>query len=224
MDKHAAEHGYPNIANAITRDSHGNPVLANDAAKQYILSLRDNPHISALMAAEFSQENKQALEQSLGREVGNAELYMAHFLGASGATKFLSNLERDPGINAEHIVPEAARANHGVFYEGGKALSLSDVFARFAGRFGTTPDGLESPPMELVAAQPALASSDSTAATIAAFDPAFAALRMSQEAPERSTPGSLRTDLAAQMFTLSLLQAFDSPDARERGKPNEWVV
>lgn len=109
--------------------------------------------------------------------------------------------------------------------EGGKALSLSDVFARFAGRFGTTADGPEPLPMELVAAQPALAPRDSTAATIAAFDPALAALRMAQETPERAAFTSLRTDLATQMFTLSLLQAFDSADARERGnKPNEWVV
>jgi hypothetical protein len=240
LDRHGAEHGYPNVSAAIKRDGAGNPVVANAAAKDYILALRDNPRISALMAAEFAQDNRQTLEQNLGREVGNAELYMAHFLGAGGATEFLSTMEANPDLKAEHIVPAAAKANASVFYEHGKALTLDQVFARFEGKFQEPPEGVG--PLELAVppkdASPKAQTMTQTladvsesnrsmkAAIFAALpgsgDSALAALQMAAERPERLS-GALRADMASQLFTLSLLQAFDASDD-ERGKPNEWVV
>jgi hypothetical protein len=204
MDRHGAAHGYPNIAGAITRDAHGNPVVRSESAEQYILSLRENPRISALMAAELAQDNKQALEGSLGREVGNAELYMAHFLGAGGAAKFLGEMEVNGAAAANSVMPAAARSNVSVFYEHGRALTLDQVFARFEGRFGEAP---------------AQDSEPARAAIIAAADPALAALRELQPAPEPGAQPSLRADLAQQMFTLSLLQASNQPDDDQ---PNEW--
>ncbi len=238
MDKHGAAHGYPNAANAIKRDSDGNPVIGDVKAKEYILSLRDNPRISALMAGEFAQDNRQTLEHSLGRQVGNAELYMAHFLGAEGAAKFLNTLETNPDSAAASIVPAAARANQNVFYDEGMALSVDQVFARLAGKFQEPPAG-PSPPALAVTPKDAspeaeniphtlatLAGLDTTpkAAIIAASDPALAALRMSHAAlsqPERGLQTSLRADVATQMLTLNLLQAFNQG---EDDKPNEWVV
>lgn len=202
MDQHGAEHGYPNIASAITRDADGNPVVANDAAKEYILKIRENPRIAALMAAELSQDNKQTLEHSLERKVGNAELYMAHFLGAGAAAKFLGSMEANGQLAANHVVPAAARANAAVFYDQGKALTLDEVFARFEAKFSEAPE----------------------AAIIAASDPAFAALQAPAGAREGMAggPGTpLRADLAMQLATLGLLQALNQPDSR---RPHEWVV
>jgi hypothetical protein len=165
MDRHGAAHGYPNVAAAITRDADGNPVVANAAAKDYILALRDNPCISALMAAEFAQQNEATLEQSLGRDVGTTELYMAHFLGAGGAAKFISEMEANGEVEARAIVPAAARANESVFYDEGKALTLEQVFARFRSRFGEMPDAVTPEPKAAIIAASALAL-----ATLQAFD------------------------------------------------------
>jgi hypothetical protein len=181
MDKHGAAHGYPNIAGAITRDANGNPVVKDDAAEQYILSLRENPRISALMAAELAQDNKQVLEGSLGREVGNAELYMAHFLGAGGAAKFIGEMENNGATAASSVVPAAARANASVFFEHGRALTLDQVFARFEDRFGEAPRNSAPAEMPVEAVPGRLqtgASEPARAAIIAASDPALAALRM----------------------------------------------
>ncbi len=231
MDRHAAAHGYPNVAKAITRDAHGSPVVKDAAAEQYILSLRENPRISALMAAELAQDNRAALEASLGREVGNAELYMAHFLGAGNAAKFIGEREANGGAEAHAVVPQAARANMAVFYEHGKALSLDQVFARFEGRFG---EAAARDSQAIAAALPASQSPAATgsdamrAATIAApaaSEPALAALQALQAAvqspPERGTAPSLQADLANRMFTLSLLQAFNHPDDE---RSNEWLA
>lgn len=197
MDRHGAAHGYPNVAGAITRDAHGNPVVKNESAAQYILSLRENPRVSALMAAEFAQDNKQVLEGTLGREVGNAELYMAHFLGAGGAAKFIGEMQTNGDAAASSVVPAAARANASVFYEHGRALTLDQVFARFAGRFGEHSE----PILPVIDAIPGRlqphGAEPARAAIIAATDPALAAL------------------------ALNMLQAFNQPDD---DRPNEWLA
>jgi muramidase (phage lysozyme) len=229
MDRHGTKHGYANVAKAIERDAHGNPYVADPKAREYILSLRDDPHVSALMAAEFARDNEQSLEQSLGREVGKAELYMAHFLGAGGAAKFLSEMETNGGTEARAIMPAAARANAAVFYEGNKALSLEQVFARFAGKFGEAKPAHERaepapmlamesvmearPDLQLDAARTAL-----RAAILAAPEPALAALQGAYSGSESRQSRPLQADLAAQLFTLSLLQAFDTEAGERQGK------
>jgi hypothetical protein len=64
---------------------------------------------------------------------------MAHFLGAGGAAKFLSALRQNPGASAADVMPEAAAANKGLFYdESGRSKSLKEVYARFAAKFNGT--------------------------------------------------------------------------------------
>ncbi|MGV3590502.1 MAG: transglycosylase SLT domain-containing protein [Gammaproteobacteria bacterium] len=260
MDRHGAKHGYPNVAAAITRDAHGNPVVADAETKEYILALRDDPRVSALMAAEFARDNEQSLEQSLGRDVGKAELYMAHFLGAGGAAKFLSEREANGKAEACAIVPAAARANAAVFYEGTRALSLDEVYARFERRFpgedagrqttGTVAEARAATMAEpgggmtsdaairarqaaiFAAIDPAIATPGSrqaipsgldfhAAEALASTTPDLAAMQAFQSGTEPRRSGALRPDLAAQLFTLSLLQAFDEPDERQS---NGWLA
>lgn len=229
MDRHGAKHGYRNVAAAIERDAHGNPYVADPQAREYILGLRDDPRVSALMAAEFARDNEHSLEQSLGREVGKAELYMAHFLGAGGAAKFLSEMETNASADACAVVPAAARANAAVFYDGNKALSLEEVYARFEGKFGEataarTAAIFAAPEPTLAALDARRGASESMLGVLkTAPDPALAALQGLQAGPEQpSGHHSWRTgrpDLEAQFFTLSLLQAFDdeSKDRQSKG-------
>lgn len=129
--KHGAEHGLGWAADAIKSGAAG----AGTAARATILSLRDNAEAAALMAGEFAQDNTAILERKLGRAVGATELYMAHFLGAGGAAKFLGALALSPGLAAASVVPAAAAANRAVFFErDGSPRSLEAVFARFAAK------------------------------------------------------------------------------------------
>lgn len=173
VDKHGAEHGLEQAANAIQRDKRGRPVVTNAASRREILALRNDPKIAAMMAAELAKDNQTTLEHKLGRKVGNAELYMAHFLGAGGAAKFLSRLDNNPDSSAANIIPAAARANRSVFYQSGRALSVGEVFDRFAAKFDSSPSFL-SPTL-----------SPMTPAENADSSPAMVAERM---APELSSP------------------------------------
>ncbi|MFZ4687928.1 MAG: transglycosylase SLT domain-containing protein [Polymorphobacter sp.] len=131
--KHGAEHGLGWAADAIA----GGAARAGSAARATILSLRDNAEAAALMAGEFAQDNAEVLERKLGRAVGATDLYMAHFLGAGGAAKFLAALATAPGMAAAALLPAAAAANRGVFYaRDGAARSVGEVYARFGAKLG----------------------------------------------------------------------------------------
>ncbi len=130
--KHGAEHGLGWAADAIASGS----ARAGSAARDTILGLRDNAEAAALMAGEFAADNGARLEKRLGRAVGATDLYMAHFLGAGGATRFLGMLATAPGTAAAAIMPAAAAANRSIFYHrDGSARTLAEVYDRFAAKF-----------------------------------------------------------------------------------------
>lgn len=132
---HGAKHGLAQYANAIEGAPGTAARVPDRALRQQILDLRYNADVSSAMAAEYASNNKQHLERSLGRSVGAAELYMAHFLGAAGATRFLSVLSTTPNTAAADLLPDAAAANTNVFYDrSGRALSVRQVYDRMAQR------------------------------------------------------------------------------------------
>ena len=131
VKKHGAAHGMGWAADAIAQGA----ARAGTAARETILALRDNAEAAALMAGEFAADNGAALADKLGRAAGATDLYMAHFLGAGGAGKFLAALEATPGKAAAGLFPEAAAANRGVFFgRDGAARSVAQVYHRFAAK------------------------------------------------------------------------------------------
>ncbi|MCW2246228.1 hypothetical protein M2352_001819 [Azospirillum fermentarium] len=134
---HGADNGLGKYANAIQVRSDGRATVSDPAMKQEILDLRKNPSVSALMAAEFTRDNKEYLEKNTNGPVGATELYMAHFLGAGGAAKFLNAKQENPNAKAADLFPEAASANKAVFYdkETGQSKTLAQIYNRFAGKF-----------------------------------------------------------------------------------------
>lgn len=137
MKAHGAEHGLDWAANAITRGRDGRYHVADGATRSAILQLRKDPEVAATMAAEHASDNKAILQGKLGREVDSTDLYMAHFLGVGGASRFLKGLDASPDASAAAVLPAAARANRWVFYnKDGSARSFAEIRARFAAKFG----------------------------------------------------------------------------------------
>lgn len=139
LDKHGAKHGMEWADGAIAPGGR----VADPAARSQILALRYDADASSLMAAELTRENADGLRASLGREPEPAELYLAHFLGLGGARQFLGALGNDPGQSAAALMPQAARANRPIFYDGGAPRSVGevmDVMRRKVGAaYGDTP-------------------------------------------------------------------------------------
>jgi hypothetical protein len=136
LKRYGAQYGYGELAQKIFADAHGKPNVKDHGAEQRILALREDPEASALMAAEFARDNATALQQNLGRDVDAADLYLAHFLGASGAAQLLAAAADTPARSAAALMPAAARANTAVFYTAdGRARSAAEVVELVRGRF-----------------------------------------------------------------------------------------
>jgi hypothetical protein len=133
VKNHGAEYGKGDLAAEITRRSDGHFTVTNPALRKQILELRRDPTFAAAMAAEHAADNKAKLEEKLGRDVNGTDLYMAHFLGLSGALKFLRTMEESPERTGAGLFPKAAAANRNVFYtEGGRAKTVSEIYDKFA--------------------------------------------------------------------------------------------
>lgn len=79
----------------------------------------------------FTEKNADTLK-SAGIEPSEKNLYMAHFLGAAGATKFIGAMKKDSSQLAATVDPQAAVSNPTVFYVGGdpaKPRSVAEVYA-----------------------------------------------------------------------------------------------
>lgn len=135
VQRHGAAHGLGWAAEAISTGPGGRFHVADPGLRRAILDLRRDPRTAALMAAEHAADNKAELEARFGRDMGPADLYMAHFLGLGGARRFIAALDSDPDQPAARMFPAAAAANRGVFFApDGRARSVAEIHGRFAER------------------------------------------------------------------------------------------
>ncbi|MDZ7588411.1 MAG: lytic transglycosylase domain-containing protein [Parasphingorhabdus sp.] len=139
IGKHGAKYGLADASTAVRQTQGGRYHVDDPSVRQQILDLRKNPEIAAAMAAEYAASNRQLLSRELGREVQGVDLYLAHFLGTGGATKFLKLHDANPDAAAAQAFPAAARANRAIFYAAdGQPRSLGDIRDRFAQKLGVT--------------------------------------------------------------------------------------
>lgn len=119
--------GYGHYANQIAMQN-GRYSVPDPHARAAILDLRTDPQIASDLAAAFTRRNGEFLVQRFGRMPSAGELYIAHFMGPSGAERFFNAGLTQPDAAAAPMFPEAARANPSIFYVGGRARSVREVY------------------------------------------------------------------------------------------------
>ena len=130
--------GYRRYADAIVQSPSGGYAVPDATMRAQVMNLRRDPAANAAMAGAFTQQNGAELRERLGRPATTGELYMAHFLGAQGATKLIAAAATTPQAKAADLFPNAAAANRSVFYNGhGHARSAGEVYATLVQRFET---------------------------------------------------------------------------------------
>lgn len=207
---HGDKYGLGDEARAIAATESGMRV-ADPAARARILALRDDPKLSAAMAAEYARGNHAQLAQTLGREIGATDLYLAHFLGPNGAARFLSTLRTEPGHAAADLLPEAAKANRAVFFDaGGRARSVHEIYTRFAAKFD--PGAAVAPRTPSEPAAPAR-----TAFEFAIDAPASGTLAL--EAVLRRTAAAALSGNVLSPTVIAALAALDLPQEADARKP-----
>ncbi len=135
MKKHGHRFGLGALAEQIDVTASGGAWVADPAQREAILALRSDPQVASFMAAGLAEDNRTHLMPILGRQPSHAELYLAHFLGAGGAGRFLSELQADPGQNAAALFARPAAANRAIFYApDGSARNLAQVMDVIGGK------------------------------------------------------------------------------------------
>lgn len=133
VHNHGAQYGLGWAADAIQQGSNGRYFVADPDMRKQILDLRKHPETASVMAAEHASDNKDYLEARMGRQMESADLYLAHFLGVGGASKFLRGMEQSPHAAAASLFPAAAQANRSIFYDRqGNARSFAEIRQLFA--------------------------------------------------------------------------------------------
>lgn len=130
--------GLTQYADAIS-ESGGRLTVSDPSAREKILQLRNDPQVAALMAGALTQKNRDQLAGALGRQPQAGELYMAHVLGARGASDLIKAAASDPNRVAARDFPEAAAANRSIFYDkAGQARSVQEVYGVLAASHANT--------------------------------------------------------------------------------------
>jgi hypothetical protein len=124
-----AQLGYGRYADAITKTASGHYQVADPAMRAEILKLRNDPTANAVMAGAFTKANSDYLATKLGRQPSEGELYIAHLLGAGGASRLISLAASSPNAKGTDYFPNAANANSSIFYDRatGHSRSLAQV-------------------------------------------------------------------------------------------------
>jgi Transglycosylase SLT domain len=168
------ELGYTQYADAITKTSSGDYVVSDSSTRQAIMKLRDDPAIASAMAGALTQSNSFQLTGMIGRRPTDGELYMAHFMGVGGAAKLITSAEDNPQANAARMFPNAAAANHSIFYDrNGNARSVSEVYSVLSARYaGAANSSATQTALAMYGAGPSTGTAVASAASTPAVDSA----------------------------------------------------
>jgi hypothetical protein len=165
VKQYGAKYGLGNFAAQISVGGDGQPHVADPAVKRQILDLRKDPNVSSEIAAEFAKSNRAEVERALGRPANATDLYLAHFLGAQGATQMAKTVASAGTTSAAALLPQAAAANRAVFYDNdGEPKTVAQIYRNFA-------DKIERQISQY--SQSTGAEPDDAAATIATRDETF---------------------------------------------------
>jgi hypothetical protein len=135
VKRHGHRFGMGALADQIEMTANGSAHVRDPQQREAILALRNDPQAAALMAAGLAEDNRAQLMPILGRQPDHAELYLAHFLGAGGAGRFLAEMQADPGQSAAALFARPAAANRAIFHApDGSPRSLAQVMDVIGGK------------------------------------------------------------------------------------------
>ena len=220
--------GLGRYADAITRSPDGHYEVSNPAMRTAILRLRGDPQASAMLAGALTRNNAALVGGNIGRQPSNGELYIAHFLGADGASKLINSASMQPSARAAAMFPNAAAANHNIFYDGtGRARSVGEVYRKLTRLFdsarniavaqGGSADGIGAaaaiaapplPPPVNVASAPPIKAVAGTRMRVASIAPPIPPASIPSPIPSPDTAGM------TQAFARASEQLPPSPSPR----------
>jgi hypothetical protein len=218
----------------IGKTARGTFRVKDAEARHHILALREDPAIASMMAGEFTRRNSAYLTAQLGRLPTQGELYIAHFLGADGASRLIRHAANTPDATAADLFPAQAAANRSIFFTGGRSRSVAEVYAGLVSKHGDAPlqmPAAATPTMMAYAPAAATAWPNSAAEAIRSRFFSVEADEEERPAPHRQAEVALpsrfalavlqmeagETDVSAEMETISRLRPIPGTPWSDQG-------
>ncbi|MCZ4272795.1 transglycosylase SLT domain-containing protein [Maritalea porphyrae] len=180
--------GYGSISDKIERTADGYEVR-DPKMKSAVLALRENPEMSADLAAAFTRRNGAYLQEQFGRMPSPGELYIAHFMGARGAEKFFNLGLSSPNASAAMHFPSQARANESIFFDSGKPRSIKEVYQVLVAKHRSLEVDASVSQTAAFAAQQMATSNQGPFSVAQAQDPVSPFAALYRSAPTANLPG-----------------------------------
>ena len=133
------EVGLGDLAAAIDVTRKGEFDIADAETEAAILNLRYDPEVSAIMAGAFARRNAEFAARQLGRQASGGELYITHFLGATGGVELIRLVAKQPRALARKHFAGAARANRSIFYDGRRPRTVAEVHDKLLSKYRRIP-------------------------------------------------------------------------------------
>jgi len=115
------------------------PILKNPVSFKHVASLRQDPYLSAIMAAELAQLNSKSMDEwnVLPKGSHRTSKYLGHFFGIKDSIIFGYALKHTPNAKAADVFAKLAKANPAIFYNKRKARSFQEIYSHFSKKFDT---------------------------------------------------------------------------------------
>lgn len=206
LKKHGAKYGYARYADLIQQGGDGRYYVQGAEARRAVMDLRLDPHAASLMAGELASDHASYLRGRVGRDPTAGELYAAHFLGPQGSARLIEAMRASPQAPAAAMFPEAAAANHGIFYPGGRTASVAEVYANLTKGPGAG-QVVSAPAASPQAPPPAQFIQYATARRLDRVEQEQELIDMVLRGPEQPDQPPTSTSLTTSMFSAEMLRA-----------------
>lgn len=128
VHRFGSQHGMAEYAAAIRKDASGSYTVEGRRLREAILTLRNDPTLSASMAAEALNQQRTAMQASTGRSATATDLYLMHVLGPSGTARFLDALRQSPSAPVLKTVSRKVLRNAGLLARDGRHLTVLSTY------------------------------------------------------------------------------------------------
>jgi hypothetical protein len=214
LKHHGAKYGYARYADLIQQGANGRYYVPGAEARATVMDLRLDPHAAALMAGELAADHAAYLRGRVGREPTAGELYVAHVLGPQGSAKLIDAVRVSPGANAAAMFPEAAGANRGIFYPGGRPASVAQVYANLTATPGADPPAAALP--ATAAPEPSFIQYAS-ARRVEQLNEEQTLVALVLRGPESADDTGMGLQAANSLFSTEMLRTLSEAETRKSG-------
>jgi hypothetical protein len=118
----------PYIA-AIHKEQSGAFTVHGQRLRTAILQLRNDPVLSATLAAKAMERQRATMQTRLGRSIASADLYLLHVLGPSGSARFLAAFAQRPTASSLEVASYRVLRNAGLLARDNRPMTVAGTYA-----------------------------------------------------------------------------------------------